>query len=234
MLGKIKSFSLLCDRCSLNLYNNYQLLRNVFNSMESSNSSRNDRVSNHACRSSNFGRHPSHLSGKAIGLWYAQRRRPSKSTQVSTKARTPSTQAVATIELSPSEIQQVTKIHQLFNCQRKSRKNFDGSLSDIELDDALIDDTKHAVHFEKLHTSFQYFEFLARNPFVDQHLLDDLRKKQCSSLYRKLNIQRTRLPITDYRQQILNTIRENQIFILVGETGSGKSLQNIENFHSSF
>jgi HrpA-like RNA helicase len=56
--------------------------------------------------------------------------------------------------------------------------------------------------------------------------LDDLRKKQCSSLYQKLNIKRAHLPITEYRRQILDTIQQNQIFILVGETGSGEYLLN--------
>ncbi|CAF5166728.1 unnamed protein product, partial [Rotaria magnacalcarata] len=82
--------------------------------------------------------------------------------------------------------------------------------------------------FEKLHTSFQYFEPLDRKSEVDQYLLDDLRKKQCSSSYQTLKIQQTALPINKYRQQILDMIENNQLFILIGETGSGKTTQTAQ------
>jgi len=192
--------------------------------MEDSMSSLNNNDSNNQCQPSNFTRHPPNLRGKAIGLWYAQRQRSTNSAQRSSHSRPPPSQPVATIELSPNEIQRVTEVRQLFkHQQQQSRKNFKGSSSNIEEDNTSIDDVEHAIQFEKLHSSFLYFESLDRKPEIDQNLLDDLQKKQYSSLYQKLNIQRSRLPITNYRQQILNSIEQNQIFILVGETGSGKS-----------
>jgi len=192
--------------------------------MEESISSLNNNDSN---QSFNSNRHPPNLRGKAIGLWYAQRQRSSNSGQNSPRSRPRPSQPVATIELSPHEIQRVTEVHHLFKHQQHSRKTFKKSssnLDDNKEDDISIDDAEHVIQFERLHSSFLYFESLDRNPEIDQNLLDDLRKKQCSSLYQKLYIKRSRLPITDYRQQILNTIEQNQIFILVGETGSGKFL----------
>ncbi len=186
-------------------------------------SSLNNNDSTNQYQPSNFNRHPSNLRGKAIGLWYAQRQRSGNSVQRSSHSRPPPSQPVATIELSPNEIQRVTEVRQLFKHQKQSRKNFKESSSNIEEDNASIDDVEHAIQFEKLHSSFLYFESLDRKPEIDQNLLDDLQKKQYSLLYQKLNIQRSRLPITNYRQQILNSIEQNQIFILVGETGSGKS-----------
>ncbi len=183
--------------------------------------------SNKQCQSSNSNRHPPNLRGKAIGLWYAQRQRSANSAQ--TSSRLPPSQPVATVELSAKEIQRVTEVRQLFQHQQKSpRKNLKESSSNIadnKEDNIPIDDAEHAIQFEKLHSSFQYFEPLDRKPEIDQILLDDIRKKQSSSLYQKLSTKRIRLPITDYRQQILDTIEQNQIFVLVGETGSGRFLQ---------
>lgn len=195
--------------------------------MEDSRSSLNSNNPNSQHSSSNSNRHPPNLRGKAIGLWYAQRQRSKNSNQKSSRFRAPPPQPVATIELSPNEIQRVTEVRQLFKHQHQSRKTFKESssiLNDNKEDDTSIDDVEHAIQFEKLHSSFQYFEPLDHKPEIDQYLFDDLRQKQCSSLYENLNIKRSRLPITEYRQQILDHIEQNQIFVLVGETGSGKSL----------
>jgi HrpA-like RNA helicase len=186
--------------------------------MASSMSSLNDKDSNY---------HPPNLRGKAIGLWYAQRQRSANSAPKSSHSHLPPSQPVATIKLSPHEIQRVTEVRQLFKHQQQSRKNFKGSSSNIDNnqeDNTLIDDAEYTVQFERLHSSFQYFESLDRKPEIDQNLLEDLKKKQSSYLYQNLYVKRSRLPITDYRQQILDTIEQNQIFVLVGETGSGKFL----------
>jgi HrpA-like RNA helicase len=189
--------------------------------MASSISSLNDKDSNKQCQSSNFNRHPPNLRGKAIGLWYAQQQRSANSAQKSSHSRPPPSQPVATIKLSPNEIQRVTEVQQLFKHQQQTRKNFKESSSNNE-DNTFIDDAEYTIQFERLHSSFQYFESLDRKPEIDQNLLEDLQKKQSSYLYQSLYVKRSRLPIADYRQQILDTIEQNQIFVLVGETGSGK------------
>jgi HrpA-like RNA helicase len=197
---------------------------------EGSTSSLNNKTSNEGYQPSTSDRHPPRLRGKAIGLWYAQWQRSRNPTQTSSHSRAPPSQPVANIELSPNEIQRVTEVRRLFNHDREQpRKNFKGSptnIDDNKEDNPSIDDAEHAIQFDKLHSSFQYFVALERKPEIDQNLLDDLQKKQSSSLYQKLNIKRAHLPITDYRRQILDTIQQNQIFILVGETGSGEYLLN--------
>ena len=81
---------------------------------------------------------------------------------------------------------------------------------------------------DKLHSAFQYFEPLHRRPALDQYLFDDLQRKQRSSLYQQLLEKRSQLPIASYRQEILHCLGEHQIFILVGETGSGKTTQTAQ------
>ncbi|CAF2129708.1 unnamed protein product [Rotaria magnacalcarata] len=199
--------------------------------MNSSTFSFNYHASNEESQSSNINFHPTNLRGKAIGLWYAQRQLSGNSTRTSSKSHPTRSQPVATIELSPNEIQRVTEVHQLFDHEKETRKKFKKLSTNLQEDaiyDTSIDDVNHAMQFEKLHTSFQYFEPLDRKSEVDQYLLDDLRKKQCSSSYQTLKIQRTALPINKYRQQILDMIENNQLFILIGETGSGKTTQTAQ------
>ncbi|CAF4824685.1 unnamed protein product, partial [Rotaria magnacalcarata] len=154
--------------------------------MNSSTFSFNYHASNEESQSSNINLHPTNLRGKAIGLWYAQRQLSGNSTRTSSKSHPTRSQPVATIELSPNEIQRVTEVHQLFDHEKETRKKFKKLSTNLQEDaiyDTSIDDVNHAMQFEKLHTSFQYFEPLDRKSEVDQYLLDDLRKKQCSSSY---------------------------------------------------
>lgn len=178
--------------------------------------------------SSTSNRHPFHLRGRAIGLWYAQRRRPVNTTPLGSRSRPPSTQPVATIELSPMEMERVSGVGHLFHSQGKRQETNDPDSArntDIDHEDNTFDsDPQHALQFDKLHSSFQYFEPLDRRPHVDQSLFNDLEMKQKTPLYQKLHHDRLRLPITDYRSRILDRLKRSQIFILVGETGSGAYL----------
>ena len=165
-------------------------------------------------RGQNANRHPPHLRGRAIGLWYAQRQ----------QQRSANSQPVATIEFSPNEIQRFTEVRHLFKHQQYSQRakpDFSSNYDDDRDENFEIDDREHAIHFERLQNSFQYFEPLNSQPEIDQNLVNDLRQKQNSSLYKNLFDQRAHLPISKYHQEILDTIQHNQIFILVGETGSG-------------
>ena len=41
----------------------------------------------------------------------------------------------------------------------------------------------------------------------------------------EINAQRKRLPVYQYKEQLVNAVRFNQVVVVVGETGSGKSTQ---------
>lgn len=199
--------------------------------MDYSSPSFNNHNSHEEYQSSKSNRHPSNLRGKAIGLWYAQQQRSKNVAQALSKSHRPPSQPVATVELSSNEIQRVAEVHRLFDNQNTLGKNSRRpmKLHDNEEDNASIDDIEHAIQFERLYSSFQYFETLDRNSDVDQILLDDLRRKQSSPLYQNLHNQRIRLPISNHRQKILDTINKNQIFVLVGDTGSGTCLSKKKN-----
>ena len=41
----------------------------------------------------------------------------------------------------------------------------------------------------------------------------------------EINAQRKRLPVYQFKEQFVNAVRFNQVVVVVGETGSGKSTQ---------
>ena len=65
------------------------------------------------------------------------------------------------------------------------------SLGNIDADPT-IDDAEHDVQFDKLYSSFQYFETCDDKSEVNQSLLNDLRAKQSSSLCQNLISKRSR------------------------------------------
>ncbi|KAF5375077.1 hypothetical protein D9758_000153 [Tetrapyrgos nigripes] len=60
---------------------------------------------------------------------------------------------------------------------------------------------------------------------LDEQLMSSFQARQSTSAYQDMLIQRNKLPIAQYRQEIIQTLEENQILVLSGETGCGKSTQ---------
>ncbi|KJE97776.1 pre-mRNA-splicing factor ATP-dependent RNA helicase, variant [Capsaspora owczarzaki ATCC 30864] len=59
---------------------------------------------------------------------------------------------------------------------------------------------------------------------VPSHI-NPLTKRVFSEKYKKILEKRLKLPVWEYRQQFIRLFNENQIMVLVGETGSGKTTQ---------
>lgn len=57
------------------------------------------------------------------------------------------------------------------------------------------------------------------------HLKRRADREQSSSAFRELRDKLKQLPISQHREQILNTINNNQVVVICGETGSGKTTQ---------
>lgn len=55
--------------------------------------------------------------------------------------------------------------------------------------------------------------------------INKLTKKPYSRRWHDINEKRIKLPVWEYREQFMRLLDENQIIILVGETGSGKTTQ---------
>jgi ATP-dependent RNA helicase DHX57 len=62
-------------------------------------------------------------------------------------------------------------------------------------------------------------------PKQDADLLEALKRKQPDQQYKRMQRQRQGLPAFDMKQQIIDTVAANQIVVLSGETGCGKTTQ---------
>jgi hypothetical protein len=64
-----------------------------------------------------------------------------------------------------------------------------------------------------------------RNIEPDQRILDAWSARSNSQAYKAMLEQRNTLPIAAFREEIVNTLKSNQVLVLSGETGCGKSTQ---------
>ncbi|CAH8467883.1 unnamed protein product [Schistosoma bovis] len=68
-------------------------------------------------------------------------------------------------------------------------------------------------------------ESLARNPDIDHELCLSMRNCMSSAAYIKMSESRCELPAYQFKEDIVSTIRNNQVVIISGETGCGKTTQ---------
>lgn len=69
---------------------------------------------------------------------------------------------------------------------------------------------------------------LSRNHSTDQQLLEELEDKQNSRYYQKMKAFREKLPSYSHRKEIVRVIESNQVCVINGETGCGKTTQVVQ------
>eukprot|EP01043_Picozoa_sp_COSAG02_P052520 COSAG02_NODE_5671_length_4141_cov_10.012123_2_plen_881_part_01 len=79
----------------------------------------------------------------------------------------------------------------------------------------------HSQHEGKEHQQPQQ----RTGPKQDADLLEALKKKQNDPGYKRMQRQRQKLPAFDMKQHIVDTCEANQVVVLSGETGCGKTTQ---------
>ncbi|CAH8452186.1 unnamed protein product [Schistosoma turkestanicum] len=68
-------------------------------------------------------------------------------------------------------------------------------------------------------------ERLARNPDIDHELNLSMKSCMSSPAYLKISESRCKLPAYQFKEDIVSAIRDNQVVIISGETGCGKTTQ---------
>ncbi|XP_016976027.1 ATP-dependent DNA/RNA helicase DHX36 [Drosophila rhopaloa] len=63
------------------------------------------------------------------------------------------------------------------------------------------------------------------NPKLDEKLLQELENRQQGEKFRKRWAARQKLPTMKYAEEIVQAVRENQVILIVGSTGCGKTTQ---------
>ncbi|TSK38403.1 ATP-dependent RNA helicase DHX36 [Bagarius yarrelli] len=197
------------------------------------------------------GRHPPHLKGKEIGLWYAKRGGV-KRAEAERNSR-------AVVQMDESREQHITQL--LNSVQRDPSRDhnpsvppyrpvkpepsghsyFDGDEPPEEpqktLKVAKIEDVKVKVKeeeaelkiVEKEKRADGALEYLVqevnRNPSLDEELKRDLQSKRQNSKYLDMLTFREKLPSYSMKEELVKLIQANRVVVVSGETGCGKTTQ---------
>ncbi|EFA08093.1 Dosage compensation regulator-like Protein [Tribolium castaneum] len=176
-------------------------------------SSKRDRMGNR--KEGNHERPPSHLRGKQIGMYYAQRNR--ERNEANRK------RPLGTILLSESRKNQIQAV-----LNSTSFKNIFATTSSTyeHLEDSAFKRSFLRVINETIDEKLQHTcARLAEDATLNQSLYEDFLQKQSSPKYMNMIAKRTKLPAFNMKDEILKVIDENQVVVISGETGCGKTTQ---------
>ncbi|KAI2653722.1 ATP-dependent DNA/RNA helicase DHX36 [Labeo rohita] len=172
------------------------------------------------------GKHPPHLKGREIGLWYAKRggikraETERKSRDASRDAH-PSTSQSWRVKEEPSG-------HSYFDgddppeLQNIKVPKIEPKAEKPENEDELVASVKEDVN----DTDLEYlFQDVVRIPSLDEKLKKDQQKKKDNASYLDMLKFREKLPSYEMREKLVRLISANQVLVISGETGCGKTTQ---------
>ncbi|EFN61923.1 Probable ATP-dependent RNA helicase DHX36 [Camponotus floridanus] len=165
-------------------------------------------------------RHPPGLKGKEIGLFYRNLNREKKKEQ-------------PTLRLSP-HIEQ--KIKTILNNSKSFYSSIFDERCNSEYDDKYqhIHDSQFKRKFLEIingnieHNLVKAISMevkLQRNSNMDTILLNEYKDKQIQDNYLNMLKFRQKLPVYHKKSEILQLIKDNQVIVISGETGCGKTTQ---------
>lgn len=194
---------------------------------------------------------PSGLRGKAIGLFYRDRARARARARIENsdlpdeekkkqltemlERRTRRANRKGTIErINVSEAKQI-QIKSILKSDLLT--NFfvtdNGSYShikDSEFKRSFLSTINGSIADKINNTPVDLFQ----KPEIDDNLLEEFLNKQSNSHYRTMLKNRQKLPAFSMKSDILQTLQENQILLISGETGCGKTTQVAQFILDSF
>ncbi|KAG7470975.1 hypothetical protein MATL_G00119570 [Megalops atlanticus] len=194
--------------------------------------SREDRGSGGGSR----GRHPGHLKGREIGLWYAKRG-GMKRKEEERKSR-------AVVQMDESREEHITRL--LNTVQRESQhpgRDADPSTSQSWRSapdtggHSYFDGEEPPQEVQKKTTPVEFkervkdkdLEYLSqevvRESSLDQELKRDLLQKRDDPKYLEMLKFREKLPSYSMKEELVQLVRGNQVLVVSGETGCGKTTQ---------
>ncbi|NXA20103.1 DHX36 helicase, partial [Ibidorhyncha struthersii] len=194
-------------------------------------SSSSSSAGGHGGRGGGRGRHPSHLKGREIGLWYA-RKQGQKSKETDRQQR-------AVVRMDERREEQIVQL--LNTVQTKNEKeqeamswwSGDEEGPTPEQPAKVKPDTEKAPVKQRpvlektfLDRDVEYlFEKNEQDTDLDEQLKEDLRKKKSDPRYIEMQRFREKLPSYGMRQELVNLINNNRVTVISGETGCGKTTQ---------
>ncbi|XP_050164703.1 ATP-dependent DNA/RNA helicase DHX36 [Myiozetetes cayanensis] len=176
------------------------------------------------------GRHPSHLKGREIGLWYARKQ--------GQKSRDTDRQQRAVVRMDERREEQIVQL--LNSVQAKNDKEQESMSwwsgdedSPTEQPVKVKPDAEKApvrrrpaLEKTSLDRDVEYlFEKNEQDTDLDEQLKEDLRKKRSDPRYVEMQRFREKLPSYGMREELVNLINNNRVTVISGETGCGKTTQ---------
>ncbi|XP_075124871.1 ATP-dependent DNA/RNA helicase DHX36 [Leptodactylus fuscus] len=182
-------------------------------------------------------RPPPHLRGKAIGMWYA-RRQGQKSKEKERLER-------AVVRMDESREQHITRLLNTVQAQSKDVKSEPSSeeswwasenernlaapqikLPEDIVKDAWDDDEEEVEEKEEEKTFSESCYGQNRvNAALDRQLKEELQEKRNDYRYLDMQKFREKLPSYHMKEEIIKLIHGNQVTVISGETGCGKTTQ---------
>ncbi|KAM3186116.1 hypothetical protein ACTXT7_004995 [Hymenolepis weldensis] len=170
---------------------------------------------------------PPHLKGKEIGLWHAQqsRRNREEIALLQAEAFTLDQKIVERI----AGVVKAAEKQRLFSPKKKKSKNqltaSPNKVIEI-LDERDFDEAAVSVDDdEEGNTISSNFVNLQKRTELDRTLREEMTQKMLSSDYQSMNRKRKQLPTFAKKQEFLDLVDNNQVVVISGETGSGKTTQ---------
>ncbi|KAF8561286.1 hypothetical protein P879_08573 [Paragonimus westermani] len=186
---------------------------------------------------------PPGLKGKEIGLWYAAR---SKAKKPGSKRKTADVVTLDTTGINVAHIRDVIVLSKQAGLGLQSSASDNVSfLSTTSLNEDLEEireATSHDIEIyadkgdqiqtyllDQLSTNSDPTappkKLLVRRVELDAEMQRELHSKQLSYSYSQMLKTRSKLPAFDLRNDITNAVKNNQVLVISGETGCGKTTQ---------
>ncbi|XP_076292712.1 ATP-dependent DNA/RNA helicase DHX36 isoform X2 [Lasioglossum baleicum] len=172
------------------------------------------------------GRHPPWLKGKEIGLYYRDR--------VKAKRAQTEAQIITLPENVQHKLERVLNSKGFYEKLYNSQEQAENTNRKLEERYSYIQDAQFKRKFlnivsgniqENICKALLQSSRLERNSNLDDTLLAEYRSKISSEEYESMLKFRLRLPAYQERSKILKLIKENQVVVISGETGCGKTTQ---------
>ncbi|XP_073530855.1 ATP-dependent DNA/RNA helicase DHX36 isoform X1 [Phyllobates terribilis] len=175
-------------------------------------------------------RPPPHLRGRAIGMWYA-RRQGQRGKEKERLER-------AVVRMDESREQQITRLLNSVQTQNKDVKQEPSSeeswwatenerniaAPDIKLPVDIVKDAWDDDDDDEKFSQSCYGENRV-NAALDRQLKEELRDKRSDYRYVEMQRFREKLPSNNMKEEIIKMISGNQVTVISGETGCGKTTQ---------
>ncbi|KRT84976.1 helicase, partial [Oryctes borbonicus] len=153
-------------------------------------------------------RHPPYLKGKEIGLYFARKNKEKRLEEMKNP------RPLATILLSESKKEQISK---LLEANKDS--------SSLYVDDMQFKRKFMNIVQGKIDDKLNIAPQIARDPKLDKQYCNQFSESQHDPKYKLMMKNRMKLPAFEMRNQIVSLIENNQVCVVSGETGCGKTTQ---------